>query len=232
MLYNIINDREEFKKFINILPEPTEFESYYISLFARKKYNSIIPGDKAQLKRLNSDKKFLESKVSQLECRLGAYTVLSNNTLIEVPQDALALYISTNPRCYKKTAMRTVNDLTEHAFNQTRFNPRSVLMNNMQVSYSRMCFKDFDIDIKVGDKKDFVYDKLNNKINLDCIKLIDTRGGFHLLVELSKIEPVYVKYWHGTITTAFDKLIDQKGDLLCPVPGTTQGGYIPRLITF
>jgi len=65
-------------------------------------------------------------------------------------------------------------------------------------------------------------------INKNCLNIIKTKNGFHLLVELSKIDNIYKKTWYNDIL----KLpgVDVRGDCLVPVPGTIQGNFTPKLI--
>lgn len=63
---------------------------------------------------------------------------------------------------------------------------------------------------------------------MDSVTVLKTRGGFHLLIELAKIAPPYIKTWHKNITV-LDGL-DIKGDNLIPIPGCIQGGYMPHFL--
>lgn len=84
---------------------------------------------------------------------------------------------------------------------------------------------DFDFDnVSIDD----IYPLLNGKINNDCLNFLETRGGFHLLIELAKIDPIYTKNWYNTITSL--RGVDVRGDNLIPVPFCTQGGFCPKFI--
>ena len=96
MNYKIIADENK-----DWLPELQDNEKYYFSLFARKKYceEEIKANDKTQLKRFTSSKEKLVNKIRQLELPLGTWKLKHG----DAPQQALALYISLNPRCMKMT---------------------------------------------------------------------------------------------------------------------------------
>jgi hypothetical protein len=84
---------------------------------------------------------------------------------------------------------------------------------------------DFDFD---GVEVDYVLNKLENSLNKDCLTVLKTRGGFHLLVELNKIDKKYIKSWYNSIKNI--EGCDVSGDNLIPVVGCTQGEFIPHFI--
>ncbi len=225
MNYQIIQDEKLLTDFIDWLPDLQRGEQFYVSLFARKKYANDelkLPADKAQLKRFTSDKSRLLEKIRQLECALGAYTLKGQ----AIPQDALAIYINPNPRSLEKA---TKNSLIKFAELITReyngYNPHQEVMSEIQKTPSRKLY--FDLDFDHVDLAETV-EQVANFINMDSVTVLKTRGSFHLLIELAKIAPPYIKTWHKNITV-LDGL-DIKGDNLIPIPGCIQGGYMPHFI--
>lgn len=224
MNYKIIQDKDLLLSFIEWLPElllPNE--KYYVTLLARRKYdeNSTI-SHKAQLKRFTSDKKYLYQKIKQLEIELGSYKDKEQ----DIKQNVLALYISINPRDLRLATKKTLKVLLDKVLDDNSiYNPHSEVLNQIQISCTNKYFYDFDFDNV--DYKD-VLEQLKNKINFDCLKILKTRSGFHLLVNINKIEKQFKKSWHQTISKL--EGVDVKGDNLVPIPGTVQGGFTPHFI--
>ncbi len=222
MNYQIITNPELFQQFINDLPELKMGEQYYITLFARKKYDStgIVKSDKAQLKRFTATKEFIYGKVKQLECELGAYTDNGNS----IPQESLALYISANPRSFLKAIEETSKEFNKLISGQyTGYNPHAMVLSKIQTACGTKYFSDFDFDYVTFEDTLKLIDF--TKINREALKPLITRGGFHLLVDLTKIDKSVSKKWYQHIMSLPG--VDLRGDNLIPVPGCTQGGFTP-----
>ena len=224
--YQIILDEEKLKSFIDWLPALNKNESFYLTLFSRSKYANglILSSGQTQLKRFTSNKEHLLSKIKQLECAIGSYTYKGQ----PIPQESLALYINPNPRDLEKA---TKNALIKFAHLVTKpytgYNPHTEVLSEIQTSHSRKPFMDFDFD---GVRPYSVMSILHEKkvINLDALHIVETKGGFHLLVELQKIESQYQKNWYQSISKM--EGVDKSGDGLLPCVGCTQGGFVPSLL--
>lgn len=226
MNYKIITDESKLKAFIDWLPNLENGETYYVCLFSRSKYSTTqkLSSDKQQLKRFTSNKEFLFEKIKQLEVEVGCY----KQKTIGVPQESLALYITPNPRCLvkatKNALIKFANLVTEK---YTGYNPHQEVMSEIQKSCSRKIYFDLDFDnVSIEEKKDEILKNINN----DACTFLQTRGGFHLLIELSKIENSFAKNWYNNLTKI--EWCDVRGDNLMPVPGCTQGMFTPKLINF
>ena len=145
MNYSIVRDEAAFRNFIDWLPQLQENEKYYLSLFARRKYSEVVKTDKANLKRFATDKGRMLEKVRQLECAEGAYIAEE----VAVPSDALALYISVNPRCAVRASFQTIIALTESLQrDHQNLNPHSEAMTQLHKSPGQKTCVVFDVDRK------------------------------------------------------------------------------------
>ncbi|MCE3229079.1 MAG: hypothetical protein K0S32_3630 [Bacteroidetes bacterium] len=221
MNYRIIKDEQKLREFIDWLPELQKNEIYYVTLLARNKYlrNAGLSSDKAQLKRFTSTKDYLFDKLKQLECEEGSYRQKGQ----PIPQEALAVYINPNPRGLDKAAKSSLIRFAELITKEySGYNPHQEVMSEIQTSCSRKIY--FDLDFDHVDKN-VVLEEAAKHINTDCIKILNTRGGFHMLIELSKLDKKFEKTWYQKLTSIAG--CDIKGDNLVPVPGCTQGEFIP-----
>lgn len=233
MNYKIIQNEKIFKDFIEGLPDCKPNEQYYVSLLARNKYlkdKTTLPA-KVQLKRLTASKDYLYQKVKQLEVEVGAYQNKGN----PIPQESLALYISVNPRDLIKATANSLKlfvDLITKEYNG--YNPHSEILSQIQSKKAsgKKHFTAFDFD---GVDVYSVLEQIKDKINIDALHILKTRGGFHLLVELEKIKPEF-KTWYQAISKVEgcdvkgSEKEDDNDDSLMPVPGCTQGGFIPHFL--
>lgn len=228
MNYEIIKDIKMLKDFIAWLPDLTEKEKYYCCLFARSKYlkdeNGVnklphIKTDKAQLKRFVSDKERLFQKIKQLEIERGWYFQKEH----VIPQECLALYITVNPRDMYKASINTLVKLAQSVRDQNvLMNPHQEALSEIQKTKSRTVYVDFDIDSKDEGMISAVLKTL--KEHFSEYKILETRGGYHILVEPAKANKK--DKWYGELSS----FSDQAGDIMIPVPGCVQGEFVPHFI--
>ena len=236
MNYKIIQNETILENFINWLPELGIDECFYLCLMARSKYAKNEDGsnkfphiktDKAQLKRITVHKKsLLKDKIRQMECVFGSYKTKDNE---DIPQEALALYITPNPRSQRKAMFNLIKRIVDiQVANATGYNIHAEAISAIQKCKSRACFIDFDIDFPEGENiyLDPLKFFIQKYVGTNGIHFLRTRGGYHVLVEPSKIEKQFEKTWYKAMTQ--HPYVDIKGDAMIPVPGCTQGNFVPH----
>lgn len=227
MTYEIIKDEKMLRDFIDWLPELGEREKYYFCLFARNKYCkelSHIKSDKAQLKRFVTDKKRMFEKIRQLEIKKGGYLQRD----MAVPEEALALYMTVNPRDMWKATVNTMVKLANCIRDENILgNPHQEALSEIQKSKSRTCYIDFDVDAE-GVELENSIKAIKVWVNEDAITWLKSRGGLHCLVESGKVEEKYKKTFYKNISALSS--VDQTGDMMIPVVGCCQGGFTPHFI--
>lgn len=227
--YKIVTDREVLLEFIDFLPELKENECYYICLFSRAKYckeGGLISSDKQQLKRVVASKKeYIIDKIKQMECPVGSYKTKRGD---DVPQESLALYITVNPRCQIKAMYTLQKKLLDIAYTRSSgFNINAEAMSALQKSKSRSCFVVFDFDVDKEECADgYLYEWVRDRVGSGAFEILITRGGYHVIIDPNKVDEDKRKTWYNEISK--NPLIDQKGDMMIPVPGTYQGGHTPK----
>lgn len=226
--YTVVVDQEELEKFIDWLPDTEKGETYYFSLLARSKYVrdlgiGTMKSDKHQCARWVAGKDRMMLKLLQTESPIGSYAIKG----FTVPQEALAAYVTVNPRSHVKAAKLALKRLADVvADGEDNPNVYQESLTALHKAMSRKVFMDIDFD---GVLLGHTLAMLRGKINPDCLSVVTTRGGFHLLVELAKVESKYVKTWYKDLSSLPGA--DVSGDNMIPIPGTYQGGYVPRLLT-
>jgi len=223
MNYKIIKDEGKLKGFIDWLPNLKDGEQFYLALFARSKYGNtgVLKSDKSQLARTTSTKERLFDKIKKMEVPVGTYKI---NGVEEIPMNTLALYIHPTPRSMKNASIKTAKTILDNIAKDKYQNPKSIALNAIQVSKTKTFRVDFDFDtgMDVTDLKRIVEESVGND---NCFDIIQTRGGFHVLVNPIKTSN---KRWYQNLSAY--TTVDQSGDLLLPVVGCCQGDFIPHFI--
>ena len=226
--YQVIVDEPRLKSFIDWLPKTEPHETFYVALLARNKYArdagiGTFNSDRYQCKRSLSTADRLLEKIKQLECPEGSYVLKGN----AVPQQALALYITPNPRDQVKATRHSLVKFAELvAQGSSCHNPIAEVISQTHKSTGKKHFVDFDFD---GVTAAETVPRIAEFLNLDAVEVLETRGGFHALVRLDAVDPSLVKTWHRQMSALPG--VDIKGDNMIPVPGCTQGGFNPLLYT-
>jgi len=255
---NLIVDKTEFDKFIDIMPELKNDEVYFISLSARAKYLS----KEERLEFSLGQTEMFGREVAQTKEKLKDYTMRKLEANLyskrtrngkEIPEKSLVCYININPSSMVKAYFqfqhemnRQIAEITIALQNSKDPNYSFVniqqreLMNCIQKSTGTKHYIDIDCDTKEPEVVAFITKTLvDAKIQFHTI---ETRGGFHFLLEKDTIPSKY----KGTVTRSFNlqKLCDDARKLsslekievminknaMIPVPGTRQSDFLVRMI--
>jgi hypothetical protein len=218
--YQIITDEPALKSFIEWLPEHSVEECYFYALFCRPKYSANMKGSGGNLLfRGIADKKSLFRKFRQLECPIGAYEKKG----VSVPQESLALYINPNARSLYSATLNTLVQLSQNikAGHKTA-SPHKEALSCIQTSSGEKTFIDFDIDSKDPE----ILKKALTILGKSSNEIIETRGGYHVLVRRDSIHQIEDKMWYKKL----QELSDVSGDCLVPVVGGIQGTFTPKFV--
>ena len=224
--YAVVIDENEFNNFLQWLPPLEKEECHYVALLARDKYIrelgiGTFNSDKHQCARFITNSERLLLKLKQCETEVGNYAVKG----VEVPQQALAAYMTINPRSQTKAAKWLLKRLADVvADGEQNVNVYQESLTAIHKSIGRKLFVDVDFD---NVEIEHTAKQMGNLINPDAVKILETRGGFHAIIRLDCIAPQYVKSWYKNITSL--EGADIAGDTLIPIPGTYQGGFVPKL---
>lgn len=212
----LIHDRKELTNFVDFLPELRPDEYYYYVLLSRKKYSKEVESNKETLLyRGHCRVEELIYRIEDLEKR----EFFINGE--RVPEDSLALYIYLNPRCMKKATIKLGKKCWE-LVNSTNFNLVSEANSCLQTSKGKSNFLIIDIDSKEVPIEDSL-----DVINIEAWNCMETRGGYHLLVELAEFNKLEGD-WFNILKNHYK--LDTSGDLMSPIPGCCQGSFIPKMI--
>jgi hypothetical protein len=227
--YELIHSYKALEEFIGILPDEQDGEQFYITLFARKKYDlsGLLRSDKNCIKRVTARKRDIIQKIEQMEVGVGSYTYDG----VTIPEECLAVYITPNPRSFHAASTHLVKGLVSKICDgRVTKNPYSEALNYLQTSCENKVYFDIDVDFLRPEQLGRFKEAIANFINLDCLTFIRTRGGYHVLVKLAQISPT-CKHWHqGFAKLKFDDVgIMMNSDSLVPIVGCRQADFTPVL---
>lgn len=230
MNYKIINDEEILDNFIAELPPLTADQVFYVGLFARHKYLTAeqkvqIKSKKPQLTRFTCTAKSLKAKLRQLERPLGSYNPPN------IPSECLSAYITINPRSLSLATKEVTKKFVERLLDNPSniFNPASLAMSEIQKSPAKKK-KWFVLDIDVKESLAELETTLKSFLGSTPYRILETRGGYHILIDQQNISKDVKKTWHQNIVKAFKADVDVIGDVMIPIPGTNQGTFTPKFV--
>lgn len=218
MKYNIIRDKEKLNEFLDMLPELQSGETYFIRLLTRQKYVSSVKMD-TELRTLITSKENIIQSISQLESEIGTYNNLKN--------DEIGIYLSPNPRSQKEVMRKSLLYFNKILSNYKNEDPMYIISKFYRRSCNRQIYYDMDFD--KCDKK-YTISQVKKFINKNCVKILYTMNGIHLLIKLSDINLKKYPNWFKNISNLPNYDGQCMSDNNVPIPGCSQFGYIPYLV--
>ena len=225
MKYEVVASPAEVKRFVDWLPAEKEDEVYYVCLLSRGKYATIpsrgvnSKSDEAVLSRFLTSKDDLLEKLLKLEIDEGLY----RRRGCEVHQETLVTYITVNPRNMKKGSIDLVRTLVDAVVEKRHLNPVEAALSAVHKAMGTQHFVDFDFDGTASRPSDVA-----RYVNPEALAVVLTRGGFHALVTPRLVHPDFKKTWYKNISSLSG--MDNCSDKMLPIPGTWQGGKMPRFL--
>lgn len=228
MNHKIIRKERTLSNFVDWLPDLEDHECFYLCWQARRKYDEALKAnDRTQLRRFTATKKNLIQKIKEIQVEVGTFTSKDGSHVIQ--DESAALYITPNPRDQRVAAVKLLGQVGHalHRQGEPWKNLESLVLTEIHRAKSRSNYVIFDFDAHGP----HIYDGVESVfLNLQAVTFLRTKGGLHVLVDVKKAKALGTihKDWFQHISMIAD--CDQKGDLMIPVPGTCQGGFVPRFV--
>lgn len=167
----------------------------------------------------------------------------TDGTRIEDKEHIAVFYATINPRNTRQAAIKTILEEQRHLYSTTTednartYRPDRTFKNNLQNCPLDRRYFTIDVDVKVRTTQ--VLEMVASEhIPIYC--MIETRGGYHIIIEtdqLRKTKTLVPKLGKLTFEgktrdgkTIQKQVAECSGDMLCPIPGTLQGGFLVRLV--
>jgi hypothetical protein len=238
MQYDFLRDERELESFADrVLPEVTADECFLLLLCARRKYLSgdekaeLVLGEAASVRReVVSERGKLLQKVKELCVGSGLYKDRNGHP---IPEHAFAVYVTPNPRSYKKAAVQIIAELAEGLADGRPLRLESLVKTQIHRAVSRKLYLDLDIDPAGGDDWQAVAARAREVLGKTPTHVIQTRGGAHLLVRTQQLDRDVKRTFYKQLRELGEGmagLLEIRSDAMVPVPGTTQGGKTPVLL--
>lgn len=238
----MIVDRNQFDKFVAIMPELEKDEVYFVSLSARSKYlneneRHLFALGRTEMfsREIARDKEGLYYAMKKLSASLQ-YRVTKIG--VEIPAKALVVYANINPCSMIKAAQlffveasKEINAVTHAYMNDSipnfegtkRFN--TMFMNCIQRSRSRKYYVDVDIDFfeKKADSAAIVASHISSFLRSQFATWyrISTKSGYHFVVKTPVPDKLYQELDVFKDNVNVKDISFNKNGMI-PVPGTLQ----------
>jgi len=215
---SVLIDEKLTQEFLSLL-ETNENDICFISIALRRKYYPELEKEKVFLHRFISKKKHLINDLKNLPSQFFYKGQ-------PVPNDALVVWFKINHRSLKKATRDAMKVLTDNLYSDKVENPLEVTLNALQEACDKVKYQSFDYDV-TNENVETTLEQIYVAVNQDATFVVKTKNGFHLIVDVTKIDKEHKNYYNNLVKI---KGIDQKGDINVPLAGCVQGGYIPHIL--
>jgi len=231
--HQIIFDEPALTEYIDKALPGVPIDRYYFVLLARPKYDETkrVKHTGQSIKRGFATKDMLLQKLRQLEMRKDS--VLTKGE--QIPGECLAIYLMPSPRDVLKASVSLMGLMAEKMGTRI-LDPNFAVpdpvklardaLHSSRTKASAVVTFDFDVDKGAVPKSNM--DELLD-IASEASTVIETRGGYHVQVQPDLIRDSNKNTWHRRFQAL---LPEQNGDLLSPVPGCCQGGFVPKVLKY
>jgi hypothetical protein len=243
MTYNFIHDPEQMKIFEGLFFKSGKMYLTYMA--ARKKYCTEISNKengcfnrKIINKKDDEKDNELYNTVIRYEIKKDSYC--SRDKKFIFPEQSIALYTSINSRNYIKATQELTKEIIEKIF-ENNMNMCSKIDCIYKSNLQKYCDKEYitiDVDLPiinedfVKDREQFmkIYLKLSIILSIYCI--IETRGGYHIIIKKTELTGQTGKYIYNDLKKEFPVIDKLDNDMFSPIPGTYQGGFKVKLLYY
>jgi len=207
------------------LPDEDSKVTHFVSLAARKKYAPTVKVRKGYFRRevisCATPAKYLRT-LRLYEVAQGLYVDDVDQPL---PPESLSVYTSVNARDFRRSLKTLFDKCADYAFQPTQ-DFSLVSAAKTAVQKSGCAIKSFvTLDLDVPKEAPAVVAFLAER-KIPVAFTVQTRGGFHLLIDLLVLSGEQKRVVYRDVPKTFSRQsVSVDNDMMCPVPGTMQGGH-------
>lgn len=235
MSYILIHDVEQVKLFERLFYSPGEKNNriFLTYISDRKNYYNKL-SYKCSLKRTvvrynyDETQQKLIDVVRNYEIPLGTYR--DQQSGINVPQEAIEVYTSINPRDPIQATQSLTNDILEKAFSNEKefFSHIDQKFKNKLQKYATKKY----IGIEIDTKDEAIFQKVMKDVceHVNVYVVIEHRYGYHIIIPKRELQRTTNglrtrHFLYTQLAKKYDSIYKISSDLFSPIPGTYQGGF-------
>ncbi|TXT58567.1 MAG: hypothetical protein BAJALOKI1v1_1610005 [Promethearchaeota archaeon] len=223
-----IENINSVKKFISkMVPELKDDEVLIYFVFVRKKYCPEVKNHHQMVFRnilRDNSVEYILHKIKKIPDEFIDY-----KTNISYKKNCYSTYIDLIPKSTLKAFIKFQKEMTDLMYQSfknkellSEFSKiKAKLLSNIHKSSSRKPYIMIDIDTKEEDIIDNVLEKIVDRPEW----ISETRGGYHLIYKKTS-ETCKVIYTELITDKSFKEVIEVKSEVMTPIPGLLQGGFL------